>query len=324
MPGKRFEAADAHGRWRGILSALGLTSKQLSKKNVECPICQHGPKSDRFRWDDKDGRGTWICAACGAGDGFGLVMKMKGVDFKGALEIVAPLAGHATFEPPKAKVFTTEEARDQMTALWQRARPLDGHDLASRALIARGIERQSWPAALRFIDELPYSEDGNVRRLLPAMLAKFSAPDGKSALLHRTWLQEPGVKADVEPCRKFFRGTIPSGGAVRLSMAAECMGIAEGIETALSACILHQIPVWASCSAGEMVKFTPPSECKHLIIFGDSDASYTGQLAAYSLARKLVAVPEAKRIGVEVRFPQFWDAGEDFDWNDKLMQEKEK
>ena len=317
----RFDAKEAQGRWRGILLALGLDSKQLSGKHSPCPICQGGPKSDSFRFDDKDSRGTWICSHCGAGDGFTLVMKMRGVDFKGAMEVVAPLVGSAAFEAPKAKVDTTPEAREQMAALWRRARPLDGHCLASHYLQSRGITREAWPASIRFIDELPYAEDG-IKRILPAMLAKFSAPDGKSALLHRTWLQDPGLKADLDPCRKFFRGAIPTGGAVRLSMSAECMGIAEGIETALAAQAIAQVPVWAACSAGELVKFKPPVECKHLIIFGDSDASYTGQLASYSLARKLVAVPLADRITVEVRLPQFWDKGEQTDWNDVLLQEQ--
>ena len=322
QPNRRFDAKDAQGRWRGILSALGLSTKQLGGKHVECPICQGGPESDSFRLDDKDGRGTWICSHCGAGDGWQLVQRMRGVDFKGAVEIVAPLAGHVAFEAPKAKVHTTEETRDQMTALWWRARPLDGHDLASRYLRARGIDRQSWPAALRVIDELPWAEDG-VKAILPAMLAKFSAPDGRSALLHRTWLQEPGVKADIDPCRKFFRGSIPAGGAVRLSMVAETMGVAEGIETALAASEMAQVPVWAACSAGELVKFNPPEQCRHLIIFGDQDASFTGQLAAYSLARKIVAAPLEKRIGVEVRLPQISDRGEKLDWNDVLKLEKD-
>lgn len=323
MHSKRVEAKDAQGRWRGILSALGLSAKQLSGKHSECPLCRNGPKSDAFRFDDKDGRGTWICSHCAAGDGFALIMKMRGVDFKGALEIVAPLIGSATFEPPKAKVDVTPEARDEMTALWRRARPLDGQDLASRYLGGRGIKRQSWPAALRFVDELAYAEDG-ARRMLPAMLAKYVAPDGQSAMLHRTWLQEPGKKADVESPRKFFKGSIPAGGAVRLSMAAETMGIAEGIETALSATAMEQIPVWAACTAGELVKFIPPTECKHLIIFGDNDASFTGQLASYSLARKLCAVPEANRISVEVRLPRYFDRGEREDWNDRLVAELER
>ncbi|WP_296818027.1 primase-helicase zinc-binding domain-containing protein [Thiobacillus sp.] len=46
----------AHGRWPGILSRFGLTDKQLSGRHTACPVC--GGK-DRFRFDDKEGRGTF-------------------------------------------------------------------------------------------------------------------------------------------------------------------------------------------------------------------------------------------------------------------------
>ena len=315
MQPRRFDAKDAQGRWRGIMSALGLTTKQTGGKHCECPICQNGPKSDSFRFDDKDGKGTWICTHCGSGDGWKLVMLMRNVDFKEALKIVAPLVGHVNFEPPKAKVHTTVDAREEMTALWKRARPLDGQDLASRYLQRRGIDREVWPNALRFIDSLIYLEDG-VRQYFPAMLARYSAPDGKSAFLHRTWLQEPGAKADVDPCRKFWRGSVPEGGAVRLSMAAETMGVGEGIESVLRATRLHSIPAWACCTAGALVKFIPPIECRHLIIFADNDPSFTGQYAAYTLAHRLQMVPKAHRIEVEVRLPSYWDKGDSEDWGD--------
>jgi putative DNA primase/helicase len=306
------------GRWRGILASLGLTEKQLSSKHTECPICRNGPRSDSFRFDDKDGRGTWICTHCGAGEGISLVMKIKGIEFKEAVAMVNPLAGVVPFDPPVARVDDEPDSREAMTYLWRRARPLDGLDLASRYLEARGIKPQSWPCALRFIEDLPYTE-GKTRLILPAMLAKFVAPDSKSAILHRTWLQEPGQKADVEFPRKMFRGRIPCGGAVRLSPEDETMGVAEGIETALSAEAIARIPVWAACSAGELAKFKPPLVCKHLIIFGDNDASFTGQLASYSLARRLAVVPEPDRISIEVRLPLYWDRGQKDDWNDCLM-----
>ncbi len=63
----------ALGRWRGILPALGVPAKALSNRHGPCPMC--GGK-DRFRFDDKGGRGTWICSQCGAGDGIELVKRI--------------------------------------------------------------------------------------------------------------------------------------------------------------------------------------------------------------------------------------------------------
>lgn len=311
----------AQGRWRGILSAVGLNERQLSGRHTECPICRNGPKSDSFRFDDNGGKGTWICSHCNAGTGVDLVMKVKGVDFKGAVDIIAPLAGHVKFEAPKARVDTTPEAKAEMTALWRRARPLDGKDVASRYLIGRGIPKPAQALFLRLVDDLPYIE-GDERGSFPCLLAKFSAPDDKSALLHRTWLAPDGSdKAPVSKPRKFFRGTIPCGGSVRLAEATETLGIAEGIETALAASSVHKISVWACCSAGELGKFQPPAVCKHLLIFADNDASFTGQLSAYSLARRLASVPRERRLeSIEVRLPMYHDRGENDDWNNVLVR----
>jgi putative DNA primase/helicase len=69
----------AAGRWRSILSTLGMDDKALSGKHCACPMC--GGK-DRFRFDDKDGRGTYFCSGCGAGDGVKLAMGITGQAFK--------------------------------------------------------------------------------------------------------------------------------------------------------------------------------------------------------------------------------------------------
>ena len=71
----------ALGKWQGILPALGVPSKALSNRHGPCPMC--GGK-DRFRFDDKGGRGTWICSKCGAGDGIELVKRIQNVEFKEA------------------------------------------------------------------------------------------------------------------------------------------------------------------------------------------------------------------------------------------------
>ena len=313
---ERFDVrAETQGRWRGILAALGLNAAQVSGKRTECPICRNGPKSDSFRLDDKDGRGTWFCNHDGAGDGVALVMKMRGVDFKGALELIRPLVGAVPFSPPKADRDTTPEAREEMAALWKRAKPLDGHCAASRYLRSRGIDLAVWPAALRLVDELPLTEDGtNVRRIMPAMLARFFAPDGTRGILHRTWLPDvwrPGVKV----CRKMWRGAVPSGGAVRLGPAAEVLGICEGIETSFAASILHRIPVWAALSAVCLIKWDPPPEAKEIVVFGDNDMSFTGQMAAYSLAHRL----RLKQIPVSVCVPDKEEGSGNVDWNDVLI-----
>lgn len=76
------EAARSH--WQGILCALGI--EVGTGQHRSCPHC--GGK-DRFRFDDLDERGTYFCNQCGAGDGFSLVMKVRGCSFPEALQLIA-------------------------------------------------------------------------------------------------------------------------------------------------------------------------------------------------------------------------------------------
>ncbi|MBD2815255.1 DUF927 domain-containing protein [Xenorhabdus sp. Flor] len=70
----------ANGRWFYILSNLGVSVPENNKHGA-CPKC--GGK-DRFRFDDKNGKGTWFCNHCGSGDGLDLLKLVTGQDIKTA------------------------------------------------------------------------------------------------------------------------------------------------------------------------------------------------------------------------------------------------
>ena len=79
----------ALGKWHGLLLGFGLTERQLSGKHGPCPVCGG---TDRFHFDNKQGRGTWFCSKCGAGDGVALLMSLKGWDFKTAANAGTPVS----------------------------------------------------------------------------------------------------------------------------------------------------------------------------------------------------------------------------------------
>lgn len=61
----------AHGNWiNTIFPAVGIQFSKDPKKHQPCPYCGG---HDRFRCDDKNGTGSWICNQCGSGNGFKLV-----------------------------------------------------------------------------------------------------------------------------------------------------------------------------------------------------------------------------------------------------------
>lgn len=301
------------GRWGSVLPLCGIPSEFLKNKHGPCPMC--GGK-DRFRYDDRGGNGTWYCSHCGAGNGVDLVMKFKGIPFIDAKREIERHIGESFVTPiraSKSEAEKEEKCRDQMAAVWGRARFLDGHDLASQYLISRGIWLDRWPPYLRYVSDLPHYAEGTKERTIhPAMLAKFAAPDGTRSHLHRTYLTENGKKAALVPSKSMMPGKTPSGGAVRLFPAGETLGIAEGIETALSAAILFGVPVWSALTSGGVARWVPPKSTRCVMIFADNDANFAGLDAAGSLAHRL----SLEGVHVDLRLPA--DHG---DWNDELASQ---
>ena len=84
----------ARGRWLGILTHFGIAEDFLRNKNGPCPMCAG---RDRWRWDDKDGAGTFFCSHCGAGDGFRLLELWTGKPFKEIAAEVDRIVGHVGF-----------------------------------------------------------------------------------------------------------------------------------------------------------------------------------------------------------------------------------
>lgn len=73
-------------KWDIIFPALNIPYGK--NKHSACPIPGCGGR-DRYRYDNKEGRGTFICNQCGAGDGFKLISLFYGCSFQDAIQKVA-------------------------------------------------------------------------------------------------------------------------------------------------------------------------------------------------------------------------------------------
>ena len=284
----------ARNKWRGILDANGIDKKFLTGKHGPCPFCEG---TDRFRWDNSEGKGSFICNACGAGDGFALLMRFKGWDFKTTAREVEKLLGHVSEEKVKPKIDPKARVK-MLNTLWAASTPLDGEDHASRYLASRNALPRALPTCLRFHASCPVPFGGGN---LPAMLALVRNADGDPVNIHRTFLGTNG-KADIETPRAMMPGELADGSAVRLYAAhGDRLGIAEGIETAIAAAKRFNVPVWAALNTTMLEKWTPPHGVAEVMVFGDNDPKFGGQSAAYALAHRLAT---RHRISVEVRIPQ--------------------
>jgi putative DNA primase/helicase len=245
---------------------------------------------DRWRFDDKDGRGSWICNQCGAGDGFHLLQYVLGCDFLGAADYVKHHAGKYSARPA-SQPMDTEKIRRLLRQTWDEAKRIEPGDPVSLYLASRCGQPMPDVCGLRYHASLVYKhDDGSITRH-PAMLAQVIAGDGSPVTIHRTYLTADGKKADVTKPRKLMpRVQRVENAAIRLSKPlAGWLGVAEGIETALCASLRFQVATWACISAFVLESFKPPTGIKLVSIFGDNDMNYTGQASAYRLARRLAS-----------------------------------
>lgn len=287
----------AVGKWHGILTAFGVGEEFLRNRHGPCPLCGG---TDRFRFDDKKGLGTWYCNQCGHGTGIDLLKKITGRKFSELATEIDRMVGNISADvKPEQK-----DPAERLRKIQAGTRMIAAGDEVSKYLSGRGL---SVPRlGIRIHQSIPYWEDGKIKQHYPAMVAVFTSREGKPVTYHLTYL-ENGKKAPVNPCRKILPPTQRmGGGAVRLFPVADHIGIAEGIETALAAAAMYQVPVWAATSAGLLEAFSPPEGVKSVAIFGDNDASWTGQAAACVLAKKLTA----RGISAQVYLPP--KAGQDY------------
>jgi hypothetical protein len=94
-----------------------------------------------------------------------------------------------------------------------------------------------------------------------------------------------------------LRGHLVAGGAVRLLprvSIAQPLGLAEGIETALSIIAERKEPVWATLGVGNMAKLSPDSRYPEVNLWADNNDA--GHMAAYDFAYPWTADGHVVRI----------------------------
>ncbi|AMU93239.1 MULTISPECIES: DUF7146 domain-containing protein [unclassified Sphingopyxis] len=198
------------------------------------------------------------------------------------------------------KEWLQQRARD----LWGIGRPINW-TIAETYLRNRSIDIA--PNCLRFAPRTPLGK-GRLAVFRPAMLAAVTDDSGLLAV-QRTFLDGRGRRArDLRHPRRLLGH--PRTGAVRLAPAAYTLGIAEGVETAISAMILLGIPVWAALGNERIPQITIPESVSRLILLPDNDRA--GRLAV-PLAVKAHAVPGR-------RIDTIWPWNGRNDWNDVLRQ----
>jgi len=159
--------------------------------------------------------------------------------------------------------------------LWNSSRPLSG-SVAAVYLKNRGITWSQVPLVLRCHPSLEVYENGKATgQRFPALVAFIESSQSEFCGLHLTYLTEDGSgKAEIASPRRILgvREGSTKGGAVRLMAPVNgVIGLAEGLETAFSAYLLTNTPVWSCLNAGGIERAILPAEIRKVVIFADRD-----------------------------------------------------
>lgn len=289
----------ACGHWPHILPALGVTV--IKNRHQACPVCGG---ADRFRFDDKEGRGTWFCNQCGAGDGLKLVEKVLGLSageaakqvnaVTGSLSPVAP----AVIAAAEAETDASRKAAAELAAkLTEKTRPATGNAYLTR----KGFSDREC------LTLTTSHKTGGVSYRAGDMVVPLH--DESGALVNLQLINAEGLKRTLK------------GGQVKgawhtlegQKQAGKRLWIAEGYATALTVHHLTGETVWVALSSVNLLSLASLARQKYpacqIVLAADRDLSGDGQTkatAAATACEGLIALP-----------PVFGD------WNDAHTQQGE-
>ena len=221
-----------------------------------CPF--HVERTPSFTINDQ--RGFFHCFGCGAhGDHLDWLKHSEGWSFGEALD---HLDGGRRFRVTNGglrQVLRDEPKEDADSIAWARSlwdAALSPYGtLVETYLHSRGVDIPV-PEVLRFAPTLRESQTG---RRYPVMLAAIVDGAGELIGVHRTYLRSDGQgKAPITTAKK-VAGRV-AGGTIRLAPPGPLLGVAEGIETALSVTQATGLPCWAAVSLGNLAGPGVPSK----------------------------------------------------------------
>ncbi len=258
------------------------------------------------------------CFGCQAhGSAIDFMMAFDQVDFiEACRRITGNIITPQVAPPVMTKVeIEKEKAAKQSAAvsLWNAGVGAAG-TLVERYLRSRGITTPL-PNSLRYHAGVWHAE---ARTYGPCMLAAVQGANGNIIAVHRTWLKPDGSgKADFTPAKK---GMGPwSGGHIRLAKRSPVLGIAEGIETALSVMVaIPALPCWSAMSLGNLGA-PVPDEVSEVIICADNDGADKDKALHEGILARCASALKDKGKKVRIAYPP---RGYDFnDWLQQLQRE---
>ncbi|HBR3232775.1 primase-helicase zinc-binding domain-containing protein [Klebsiella pneumoniae] len=262
----------AAGRWPYVLAGLSIDVPDSSRRHSPCPAC--GGK-DRFRFDD-NGRGSFICNQCGAGDGLDLIKWVNNCDTTEAAQLAADVLGidyrAAESAPDAASQRQRQLAADRQQREQERQKQAAEDAEHRRATFARlytGMRLRSIQGESEYLQS-----KGLTGFKYPLM------PDG-SLLLEL--VDESGAVAAAQTItphgeKRLLTGSAKRGAyhAVNAPESPQSVLIAEGLATALSVHLMRPDALAvAAIDAGNLLPVAEVMRRKYplaqIVIAADND-----------------------------------------------------
>jgi len=203
---------------------------------------------------------------------------------------------NADARPCAAPSASRVDSRRNARRVWNATRPLAG-TVAKRYLNARGVGHVVGTAALRFHPALSHL---NAPGRYPCLVAGVQDVSGRFLGIQRTYLAPDGSsKASVDPVRASL-GSL-AGGAVRLVESGDGrLLLGEGIETTAAAARVFGWTggAWATLGTSGLRAVVLPTDVRRVVIAADRDPKGGGQLAAATLAERLM--DEGRSVAIEL------------------------
>lgn len=238
---------DAEARAKNIVEQLGGVWRG-ARGECLCPAHDDGSPSLSVRLGD-----TAILFHCFAGCT--------------TLEVLKALRRRQLHDRAPLAMPATKPKRDMgalALRLWKASVPIAG-TLAEEYLLARGLSGP-FPRALRF-NPTTILGAGPDRRIMPAMIAAVENDEGLVAV-QRTFLDSYNVLHKPLRKPKVALGLLGTA-AIRLAPATDELGLAEGIEDAMSAMEWFGTPTWALAGVERLAFVAIPEKVRRVIVYRD-------------------------------------------------------
>ena len=280
-----------HGQWRTVLNNYGCQLPS-GRKHGPCPICAG---KDRFRFDDKNGRGTFFCSQCEPSSGGGLLLLSRYIG-KSVMETAKELIGddvNKTIAPKRVHIVNHDEVR---------AKNIEQAKVGAKSLMASAVagghaymDKKGFTGEYLVNGESIYSKQGIIPKGDLLLVPVYK----KGELVNVQKITKDGEK------RPLFGGDM-QGVQHIIDGKEKNIAVVEGYATGVTVNKLTLFKTYVAFNTGNLEAAVKQAKLDHpdanIIVFGDHDemdlthnrrpGEYYANKAADPFAAKVALPPE--------------------------------